>query len=343
MDSPVLNLLIFAVLVVMSMVLFWPRVGFVHAIRSRVRMTQRTQLEDALKYIYNRELEDAAATISGLAQGLKVVTETASKLADHMDRVNLIILLDGRVSLTEEGKRYAVQIIRAHRLWERYLADKTGVKPKDWHAQAEEKEHLISPEEADRLSERLGNPRFDPHGDPIPPADGEYLVEKQMSLTELEIGGCASVTHMEDEPEEIYDQLITLGIFLGIELHLISITGKNYIVEAEDRILQITPEAAGNLSIKPIKLIDTVDIKGTQESLIDLKEGETAKVVRISPACRGFERRRLMDLGIIPQTEIRFYENGLTGGLKAFYVKGTVLALRNEQIQMISICDRKGI
>jgi DtxR family Mn-dependent transcriptional regulator len=343
MDSPTFNLLIFAFLVAFAVVLFWPGFGLVQAVRGRMRMTKRTRLEDALKYVYDCEINDIAVTTSRLAKALQIVSTRVSELATQMSRAGLVSQVDGRILLTEEGKRYAVHVIRAHRLWERYLADETGIEPKEWHTQAEKHEHLLSVEEANALSNRLGNPRFDPHGDPIPTADGEFLQEKLMNLTQLKVGECAYVSHMEDEPEEVYGQLVTLGIFLGMEFRLIDMSGEFYIVEAEGRKLKLTPEAAYNLSIKPIEMIEAERISSTHDSLADLQAGEIAKVVRISPACRGFERRRLMDLGILPDTSIKFHKYGLTGGLTAFYVRGTVLALRFEQARMISICDRKKV
>ena len=77
------------------------------------------------------------------------------------------------LSLTEEGRLYALQVIRTHRLWEHYLAHETGVAEREWHARADRVEHQLSPAEVDALSARLGHPVFDPHGDPIPTASGE--------------------------------------------------------------------------------------------------------------------------------------------------------------------------
>jgi DtxR family Mn-dependent transcriptional regulator len=342
-DSPAFNMLVFVILAALAVILFWPRFGLVQAVRGRMRMTKRTRLEDALKYVYDCETNDIAVTTSRLANALQIVSTRVSELAADMSRAGLVSQVDGRILLTEEGKRYAVHIIRAHRLWERYLADETGIEPTEWHTQAEKQEHLLSVEEADALSNRLGNPRFDPHGDPIPTAEGELIQEKLMNLTQLQVGECAYVSHMEDEPEEVYGQLVTLGIYLGMEFRLINKSGECYIVETEGRKLELTPEAAYNLSIKPVEMIEAERISSTQDSLADLQEGEIAKVVRIIPACRGFERRRLMDLGILPDTSIEFHEHGLTGGLTAFHVRGTILALRFEQARMISICDRKKV
>ncbi len=75
--------------------------------------------------------------------------------------------------LTDQGREYALHIVRTHRLLERYLADRTGVLPEDWHGEAERREHKLSPEDRESLAARLGHPLYDPHGDPIPTAAGE--------------------------------------------------------------------------------------------------------------------------------------------------------------------------
>ena len=72
-------------------------------------------------------------------------------------------------------------------------------------------------------------------------------------------------------------------------------------------------------------------------TLIDLQIGQSAEVVRISPACRGIERRRLMDLGIVPGTAISRERRSMTGGLSAYRVRGTLIALRREQAETIAV------
>ena len=106
---------------------------------------------------------------------MEISSSAAVPLVGRMQELGLARVADGRVLLTEEGRRYALEVIRAHRLWERYLADETGVDPLEWHERAERKEHKLTREDADALARRLGNPRFDPHGDPIPTADGSVL------------------------------------------------------------------------------------------------------------------------------------------------------------------------
>lgn len=343
METPFLNLAIFLLVAAFVAILMWPRLGFIQAIRERLRVSKRTQLEDALKFIHNSTHNDEAVTVEALSNTLNIVPSKASELSVHMKRSGLVNIEDNRILLTAEGEQYALQIIRAHRLWERYLADETSLDPKEWHTKAEELEHKISPEEVDSLADQLGNPLFDPHGDPIPSADGEYHDQNLINLTGLEVGACARVMHLEDEPEDVYDQLVALGIYLGMEFYLKEKTDSDYVIVDDERVLHLSKEAALNLSVEQIEKVEASKCAGPKELLDELEVGESAKIVQISPMCRGFERRRLMDLGLVPKTEIQFYQDGLFGGLKAFTVRGTVLALRDEQVRMISITDRKRV
>jgi DtxR family Mn-dependent transcriptional regulator len=109
-------------------------------------------------------------------------------------------LANENLGLTPDGRSYALQIVRAHRLWERYLADETGFDETKWHAKAEQYEHQLTPHDATKLAGRLGYPLMDPHGDPIPTAHGELVDRSGQALTTLTPGQDARILHLEDEP-----------------------------------------------------------------------------------------------------------------------------------------------
>ncbi len=100
--------------------------------------------------------------------------------------MGLIASSNGDFVLTPAGQESALHIIRAHRLWERYLADETGFSEAEWHAQAEFLEHELEPSDVNALSAQLGNPLHDPHGDPIPTAGGDLVTHGGMPLPALE-------------------------------------------------------------------------------------------------------------------------------------------------------------
>ena len=336
MSSPLFNLILFALVCAAAMLLFWPGVGVFSRGRRQRTIAKRVRLEDALKHVYNHEYRGQTATLASVGGALEIPPVRAVDLVDRMQHAGLVTLADGRIILSDEGNRYALQIIRAHRLWERYLADETGVDPLDWHAHAERHEHRMSPEDADALAERLGDPRFDPHGDPIPTADGVVPETHAVPLSEIAEGERAVVAHIEDEPAVVYAQLIAEGVYLGMALRLDAKTDRRLVLHADGRELLLAPLVASNVSVRRI----TAEYQAVEDSgltLAALEPGESADVIAISPACRGIERRRLMDLGIVPGTHIEFERRGLTGGLSAYRVRDTLVALREEQAGMIAI------
>jgi DtxR family Mn-dependent transcriptional regulator len=342
MNSPILNILVFVVAAGAAVALFAPRIGLVHNVHGRRREANRIRLEDTLKHVYDHEYRGETATLASVTDGLRIASAPALALVERMQQAGLVTVVDGRILLTGDGRKYALQVIRAHRLWERYLADETGVDPVRWHVEAHRREHSLTLEQADELSKRLGNPRFDPHGDPIPTSEGEVPEDKVVPVTQLDVGDSARVVHIEDEPDAVYAQLLALGVYVGMELRVEAKSDDRIIAEAEGgRKLVLAPMVAANLSIQRIAEQEMEDLEKAQETLAGLRDGEAAEVARISPACLGLERRRLMDLGILPGTRVEYDRRGMTGGLTAYRVRGTVIALRQEQADMISIHNKE--
>jgi DtxR family Mn-dependent transcriptional regulator len=342
MNTPVVNLIVFVLALAGIFVLFAPRFGLFVNFVGRRRQAERVRVEDTLKHIYDHEYRGETATLASVTDGLRIASATALALVERVQQGGLVTVVDGRILLSDEGRKYALQVIRAHRLWERYLADETNIDPVRWHAEAERHEHSLTPEQVEALSKRLGNPRFDPHGDPIPTPDGDVPHETIVPLTQLDIGDNARVVHIEDEPDVVYAQLLALGVYVGMELRVEAKSEDRIIAGAEGgHKLVLAPIVAANLSIHKIAAQEMEDIEKARETLAALGNGEAAEVARISPACRGLERRRLMDLGILPGTRVEYDRQGMTGGLTAYRVRGTVIALRQEQADMISIHNKE--
>ncbi len=333
--TPVANLILFFLLAALASVLCWPKTGYFASMRRSRELARRVVLEDALKHVFNHDARGQTSTLTSLAGALEISTSRAVALVDRTAELGLARFVDGRIVLTDDGRRYALEVIRAHRLWERYLADETGVDPLEWHQRAESEEHMITREAADALSERLGHPRFDPHGDPIPTADGAVFDHDVAPLTSLRPGDRAMVAHVEDEPHVVYAQLVALGVYPGMTVRVKSVTDERIEVDGDGGLIALAPIVAENISIRRIE--DEEPSSTPSETLASLRPGESADVVRLSPACRGIERRRLMDLGIVPGTRIELERRGLTGGLSAYRVRGTVIGLREEQARMIGV------
>jgi DtxR family Mn-dependent transcriptional regulator len=160
------------------------------------------------------------------------------------------------------------------------------------------------------------------------------------SLSTLVPGDRAVVAHVEDEPQVVYAQLVALGVYPGMTVRVEAKNDKRIEVTGDGRRLVLAPLVAENVSVRLIEKDEAPP--PTMETLASLAPGEQADVVRLSPACRGLERRRLMDLGIVPGTHVTLERHGLTGGLSAYRVRGTVIGLREEQARMIGIEKRSG-
>lgn len=302
-------------------------------------MTKRVLSEDALKHIYNRELEGRHPSMESIAGALNISLNETAELFAQMEADQLVQVKEGNIHLTTKGREAALHIIRAHRLWERYLAEETGYSEEDWHEQADYLEHSLTPEVVDDLSAQLGYPRYDPHGDPIPTASGAIGDHGGQPLTKSMAESTARIVHLEDEPEVVYAQLVAEGLYPGQVVRIIESTPKRvrFWTNGNEHIL--APIVASNISVTPLtrrERVDSEDEAG-QARLSTLQLGETAEVVAISHASRGADRRRLLDLGIVPGTKITAETRSPSGDPTAYIIRGALIALRKKQAEMIKI------
>jgi len=299
-------------------------------------MTERVLREDALKYICKREAKGYPPTVHSVAGNLHVSINRMAEILGRLEEKRLV-RQDGELfRLTPEGQAVALNVIRAHRLWERYLADETGLDETEWHDRAERMEHALSPDDVDRLAERLGSPTHDPHGDPIPTATRRSVFHGGRPLTAADTRVPLRIVHLEDEPEAVYMQLVAVGIRPGMTALVVESTQERvrFLADGDEHVL--APILASNISVVPIRR-EEAEPQETGERLSLLRPGESAEVVRISRACRAPERRRLMDLGVLPGTRIAAEMRSPTGGLVAYRVRGAVVALRPEQTDRILV------
>ncbi len=333
--DPLMALLGAAVLAGVTAVLFWPRVGLFWHLRLALQSRERVLIEDALKHLYDFEYRRQPSTLESLAGALGLSGNRAADLVDRLERLDLVEREGENLVLTGEGRGSALRVIRIHRLWESYLADETGLGPADWHRTAEVLEHSTSEQVADRLALNLGQPRFDPHGDPIPTPEGEIVPRAGRPLTELEEGVLAEIVHVEDEPEAIYAQLVAEGLHPGVRVRVMQRSRERIRFEADAQEVVLAPVLATNLSVLPLE--EDQEMHGPFAQLSDLEPGESAVIVRFAPACRGAERRRLLDLGVIPGTEVFAEMRSPGGDPVAFRIRGAVVALRREQTELIQV------
>ena len=143
--------------------------------------------ENYLKAIFKAsEPERKAASTNEISQRMNVSPASVSDMLKRLAKKELIHYEKHRgVVLTETGHQLATQLIRKHRLWEVFLVEKLDFSWDEIHEIAEELEHIESTKLIDQLDAFLGHPRFDPHGDPIPDAEGNYAFRKQLLLADF--------------------------------------------------------------------------------------------------------------------------------------------------------------
>jgi DtxR family Mn-dependent transcriptional regulator len=165
--------------------------------------------------------QEETVTTNELANELK--TKPAS-VTDMMKKLKTKKLLHYEpyqgFRLSSEGNKVALGIIRRHRLWEFFLAEKLKFTWDEVHEVAEQLEHVSSKKLIDKLDEFLGFPRVDPHGDPIPDANGKIEITRKVKLTELPLNNPAQVCSVSDHSSEILELLEHKKIAIGTKLEI---------------------------------------------------------------------------------------------------------------------------
>lgn len=328
--------LVFASLAIaVTSVILWPKSGFLWKLRRGMRHSTRVLIEDALKHLYDQEYKSLKCTLQSLSGTLGISGDESAKLMARLESSGLVESRAEGFQLTSEGRSYALRMIRIHRLWERYFADNTGIAETEWHAKAEKLEHRLTQKEAEILAAQVGYPRYDPHGDPIPTPSGNLPPKKGQALTDVKEGELARIIHMEDEPSAIYAQLVAQGLHPGMHLQILEKTPKriHFVADGEENVL--APVVAANVTVE--LLPKEQKMEGPHDSLAVLGVGEKGEVIGISKACRGQQRRRLMDLGIIPGTVITAELRSASGDPTAYNIRGATIALRKQQANTIHI------
>ncbi len=336
MPEPLIAILIAATITLIAWLLFRPKSGLVPRWRKDRQITDRVLMEDALKHIQRCERHGDTPSLQSIAGALDISVNQAAKIAEKLQSMELIIIENGEFLLTPTGRDYALRIIRSHRLWEEYLAEQTGFDESEWHDQAEKYEHLLSPEEAKDLAQQLGNPVYDPHGDPIPSSTGEFKHHPGKPLTSMDLETPLRIVHIEDEPEEIYAQLVAEGLSPGMFARITEKTPQRLRFWIGDEEHVLAPIVAANISVVPLPE-EKIEQVQPGAPLNTLNPGEKGRMVALSPRLRGADRRRMMDLGILPGTMIDVEMTSPSGDPTAYKVRGALIALRKEQAKLIRV------
>lgn len=165
-------------------------------------------IENFVKAIYNNDKHDIKDTKPGnIAKQLGISNPAATDMAKKLAAKDLLHYEKYQaLQLTEKGKKMALNVVRKHRLWEALLFKMFDLSLHDIHREAELLEHQTSDLLAEKISEYLGHPKFDPHGDPIPNADGEITtIDTSISLAEAEEGKTYTIARLLSDDKEFFE------------------------------------------------------------------------------------------------------------------------------------------
>jgi DtxR family Mn-dependent transcriptional regulator len=192
-------------------------------VASQETFSRSPAVQDYAKGIYALEQrDDGAVTTNALADRLGVTPASASGMVKRLGELGLVEHRPYRgVTLTEAGRRVALEVIRHHRLLELYLSESLGVPWDRVHAEAEVLEHHLSEELEELIAAKLGNPTRDPHGDPIPTRELTIDEGQTESLDSLGPGTVGTFTRVSDSDPEMLRYLSERGIAPGSEFEVV--------------------------------------------------------------------------------------------------------------------------
>jgi DtxR family transcriptional regulator, Mn-dependent transcriptional regulator len=179
-------------------------------------------MEDYLKVIFKLEEEGSSVTTQSMAERLQVQSPSVTNMVKRLADLNLVEHRPYKgVVLTQLGRKAALEVIRHHRLLELYLAEALGYSWDEVHEEADRLEHSISEEFEARIDKALGFPQFDPHGEPIPTAEGEIAEAIGLRLSELPEGSQVVVELVSDTDPEKLRYLGDLGLYPAADVTVI--------------------------------------------------------------------------------------------------------------------------
>ena len=312
-----------------------PRFGLVAKWRGLRAYRAKSRSEDALKHILAWQHRSKLATLESLAGTMGLRPSLVLSLVEDLQGAGWIESTAAGIALTESGERRALQVVRAHRLWERHLSDDANMPMAKLHQAAERAEHSLSRQQVAELDAHLGHPEHDPHGDPIPSSDGTITALNAVSLNEWPVGKPALIAHLEDEPQAVFRKILSANL-RPRQVVRVKESGLSHLVVEIDGIQhRVEHSVAANIHVGEAQPQDALPIERVR--LADLTQGASGEVTGLSPDCQGLSRRRLLDLGLTPGTRVEVALDNTFGDPRAFRIRGTTIALRRQQAEQIWI------
>ena len=212
--------------------------------------------ENYIKAIYHLQAEDGnAVSTKSISESQSVNAASVTDMFKRLGEQKLVAYEKSRgVKLTDKGRKIALKIIRKHRLWETFLVEKLKFTWDEVHDVAEQLEHVHSDLLIEKLDELLNYPKFDPHGDPIPDADGKLTDSKAISLTEAKSGESYKIFTVNDDSPAFLKYLNKVGLTLGDAIKIKDVEefdGSMIVLLPDKREIILSKQAALQLYVKP--------------------------------------------------------------------------------------------
>jgi DtxR family transcriptional regulator, Mn-dependent transcriptional regulator len=176
-------------------------------------------VEDYLKAIYHLSEAGHAASTTAIADCLDLAAPSVTGMCKRLAEAGLVEHLPYKgVTLTREGRHAALRMLRRHRIIETYLVSHLGYSWDNVHDEAEKLEHAVSEDLVQRMSFALGDPQFDPHGDPIPAADGRIVDVSTTPLADIPVGELVRIARVDSNAADRLRWLAGAGLVPGVRI-----------------------------------------------------------------------------------------------------------------------------
>jgi DtxR family transcriptional regulator, Mn-dependent transcriptional regulator len=297
--------------------------------------------------------------LSALAESLNVTTVSVNEMCRKLQSTGFLSYKPYKgAALTQKGKEIANQTLRRHRLWEVFLVKKLQMTVGEADDVACELEH-VSPEYLiNRLDAYLGYPNYNPRGLPIPKLTEEEEIIPDIPLKDLVIGRSATIKHCQG-PESLTEFLAGQGIRKGTKVTPVAAGQENLLIEVDGVHITLYCAVAGKIMVSPdllevdqghensqLKIMDPNTLKGShmpesevvatkQIPLSELEKGVDAVIVSVGG--KGAIKRRMMDMGIVPGSEINVIRAAPFGDPIEYSIKGYSLSLRKAEAKEIIV------
>ena len=210
--------------------------------------------ENYLKTILNLSLEtNSKISTNAIAEELGTSAASVSDMLKKLEEKKLILYKKyNGLYLSKKGKKFAINIMRKHRLWETFLVKNLNFNWSEVHEIAEQLEHIKSAELINRLEKYLNYPKFDPHGEPIPTKNGEILNSKTTPLNDISEGSHGKVMGVTTDEKSFLDYLTKLNISIGTKIQIKETINfdQSINIKIKNKKIHLSKDVAKHLLIK---------------------------------------------------------------------------------------------